>query len=166
MRRRSRSFVLILIVAAALVGCGEDETPRVLSFPNEPGGNPLVPEKALFPFPSDFYLEEDADTPTGRRLAIPQEALPDPLEAAAVVADGFTMMPSILVKLPGGIDLASLPDPADTAATTRDDSPVFLVEVGSWERVAALAHGALRQPGSQRAHRVDSAHGGRKARHA
>src|SRR5690606_35397172 len=95
--------------------------------------------RALLPFPSDFYLEADASTRTGRRLVIPQEALPEAIPSDVVTGDGYTMLPAILAKLPGGIDVASLPDPVDTGATTRDDASVFLIEIGSWTKMPVLA---------------------------
>lgn len=131
--------LLLAWCAGLFVACGGEDSDPPLSFPNEPGGNPLVPQKGLYPFPSDFYLEADDDTVTGRRLAVPQEAVPNPIVADAIVADGFSMMPQIVVALPGGIALDTLPDPRDTAATTRDDAPVFLVNASTGERVAALA---------------------------
>ena len=126
--------VLILLFAGA---CGED-LPK--DFPNQPGGNPVVPEIALLPYPSDYYLEEDPTTNTGFRLRIPQEALPEGmLDWLFTDADGFTMAPAILAWLPGGFDKGALPDPTDTGATLEDDSPVFLVNAETNERVPVLA---------------------------
>ncbi len=120
------------------VGCQDDSLPN--NFPNQPDGNPLVPSVALLPFPSDFYLVDDPDTATGRRLVFPQGALPDHVPPAIFDdADGFTMTPTILAWLPGGVDSASLPDPLNPGATLEDDSPVFLVETTGWTRVPVLA---------------------------
>jgi len=128
----------LLALIAFSGGCVDEPLPT--DFPNRPGGNPLVPTVALLPFPSDFYLVEDPTTVTGRRLSIPQEALPDHVPAGIFDdADGFTMTPTILAWLPGGVDLASLPDPLDPGATLEDDSPVFLVETTGWTRVPVLA---------------------------
>jgi pimeloyl-ACP methyl ester carboxylesterase len=54
-------------------------------------------------------------------------------------ADGFSMAPPILAFLPGGVELASLPDPRDEGATLEDDSSVFLVRAETFERIPALA---------------------------
>lgn len=128
----------LLVLVAIQGGCKDDPLPT--DFPNRPGGNPLVPSVALLPFPSDFYLVDDPSTITGRRLSFPQEALPEHVPAPIFDdADGFTMTPTILAWLPGGVDLASLPDPLDPGASLEDDSSVFLVETTGWTRVPVLA---------------------------
>lgn len=140
------ALVLAVVLAVVLVAAC-DEEPRA-DFPNLPGGNPLVPEVALYPFPSDFYLEADPSTATGWRVALPGEALParfdddepDPIPAAMFDGlDGFSIAPIILASLPGGIALESLPDPTVTDATLDDSSPVFLIDTRTWERVPVLA---------------------------
>ncbi len=129
---------LLLAMAASLAGCEDDPLPK--DFPNQPSGNPLVPSVALLPFPSDFFLVEDPSTLTGRRLSFPQEVLPEHVPAPIFEdADGFTMTPSILAWLPGGVALDSLPDPRDPGASLEDDSSVFLVETTGWTRVPVLA---------------------------
>ena len=112
------------------------------TFPNQPGGNPLVPEQAAYPFPSDFYLTEDATTPTGRRIEIPVEVLPEGLRSGADLfngIDGFSLIPLLLAYLPGGVDIATLPSPTDHGESVADDSTVFLVEEGTLERIPLLA---------------------------
>ncbi len=138
----NRMKLNVVVALGALVvfgvGCQDDSLPK--NFPNQPDGNPLVPSVALLPFPSDFYLVDDPDTVTGRRLVFPQGALPDHVPPAIFDdADGFTMTPTILAWLPGGVDSTSLPDPLDPGATLEDDSPVFLVETTGWTRVPVLA---------------------------
>jgi hypothetical protein len=143
------SPVLLLVAALALSACSDDGvqpdagpteggTPDG-GFPNKPGGNPLVPEMAAFPFPSDFYLVEDKTTATGYRVNIPQEALNKRIPAKLFnTYDGWPRIPSILARLPGGIDPKTLPDPTDPSITVSDSSPAFLVQVGTWKRVPIL----------------------------
>ena len=137
----------IMLVMASLVACSDDQPAQdaggqagdATTFPNKPGGNPLVPEVAAFPFPSDFYLEKDAKTETGYRVKIPQQALHKNIPASLFSsADGFSRIPMILAFLTGGIDKTSLPDPDDPALTVGDESPVYLVKVGTWARVPIL----------------------------
>lgn len=139
-RWASRPFTIVLVVAIFLVAaCGKKKDPLRSDFPNQPGGNLLIPEVALLPFPSDAYLVSDSATGTGRRVQIPQEALPEGIPAEIFAhADGFSMAPAILAWLPGGFDLASLPDPLDEGASLRDDCSAFLVNGRTGERVAAL----------------------------
>jgi hypothetical protein len=129
---------LVLALAGLAASCG-DSVRRIADYQNLPGGNPLVPEVAALPYPSDFYLVEDASTPTGRRLQLPDEVMPRSVDATLFQQDGYTIIPAILAYLPGGTDVASLPSPTDHAATIADDSSVMLVREGTWERVGILA---------------------------
>ena len=111
----------------------------LLTLPNLPGGNPLVPQYATLPFPSDFYLVADKTTATGYRVKIPQAALPKPIPATMFdKADGFARLPLVLAFLPGGIDPKSLPSPDDPSVTVTDASPVLLLKSGTWEKVPTL----------------------------
>ena len=136
------------------VGCSDDTQPTIdaglkdgaadtgkqdATFPNKPGGNPLVPEVASFPFPSDFFLKKDSTSPSGFRVDVPDEVLPKIIQGKIFnAADGFTRIPIILAYLTGGIDPKSLPDPADHALTVTDKSPVWLVKDKTWEKVPIL----------------------------
>lgn len=123
-------------------------------FPNQPGGNPLVPEIAALPFPSDFYLVDDPNTLTGRRMEMPAEAFPSSAQPNAAEfngADGFSFIPLLVAYLPGGVDVATLPSPVDHAESIADDSTVFLVEADSGERVPLLAEINANHPESTEA---------------
>lgn len=123
------------------VPADDDTGPEpITGIPNLPGGNPLVPEVALYPWPSDYYLVEDAATRTGRRVELPAEAMPGDLSPNVVAGhDGFTRIPAILAYFEGGIDPASLPDAGDPGASLASDSPVLLLREGDWEPVPVLA---------------------------
>ena len=149
--RKSLMIAMVLATASLALACSDDQpgadagpaadgqTAGDASFPNKPGGNPLVPEVAAFPFPSDFYLQKDAASETGYRVKIPQQALHKNIPAKLFsAADGFSRVPIILAYLTGGIDKKSLPDPDDPALTVGDKSPVYLVKVGTWARVPIL----------------------------
>lgn len=128
----------LLASTALLASCGSG-TRHIEDYQNLPFGNPLVPEVAALPYPSDFYLEDDASTPTGRRLALPAEVMPRGVDPALFDQDGFTIIPAIMAYLPGGTDVASLPSPTDHAQSITDDSSVMLVREDTWERVGILA---------------------------
>lgn len=130
--------LLVLALAGLAASCG-NSVRRIDNYTNLPGGNPLVPEVAALPYPSDFYLVDDPSTPTGRRLELPEEVMPRSVDATLFDQDGYTIIPAILAYLPGGTDVASLPSPTDHAATIADDSSVMLVREGTWERVGILA---------------------------
>ena len=148
-----RSAPLAALTLLVFLACSDDPAPALdaggglkdlapqadTTFPNMPGGNPLVPEVAAFPFPSDFFLIKDAKTVTGYRVNLPSAVMPKLVPASLLnSADGFTRIPSILAYLTGGIDPKSLPDPTDHALTVSDTSPVWLVKEKTWEKVPIL----------------------------
>ena len=134
---RPSSLLLLVPIALLAAACPPG---TITGLPNQPGGNPLVPDRAMYPFPSDLYLEADASTVTGRRVSIPAEALPPGFAPADWAAhDGFSRVPAILTWFAGGIDPTTLPDASDPGASTRDDSSVLLVEEGTWTRMPVLA---------------------------
>ncbi len=125
--------VLLLLLLSLLLGCpGEPEPEPITDLPNQPGGNPLVPDVALYPYPSDLYLVADSSTATGRSLELPAEALPQGLSPGTFEGhDGYSRVPAMLAWFIEGVDPASLPDAHDPSATTSPDSPVLLVEEGT-----------------------------------
>jgi pimeloyl-ACP methyl ester carboxylesterase len=112
---------------------------QLLEIENTPEGNPLVPEHPLLPFPSDFFLAQDDATRTGKSIQFPEEVVPRFLNSEMFAGiDGFSLIPPIVTFLPGGYDPDSLPDPYSPGATLEDDSPAFLLQGPSWERLPAL----------------------------
>ncbi len=134
-----RHRCLISLLALALCACSQDEE-LLAGIPNLAGGNPLVPEVALYPFPSEFYLVQDASSLTGRQLALPDEAMPGGLSPDNLLqADGFSRLPAILAFFEGGLDPESLPDIDDPSAAMASDPPVLLLREESWEAQPLLA---------------------------
>jgi hypothetical protein len=130
--------LLLIPVVLLCVACPPTET--ITGLPNQPGGNPLVPDRAMYPFPSDLYLEADTTTHTGRRVSFPAEALPPGFTPDLWAEDdGFSRIPAILTWFAEGVDPTSLPDPHDPGASTQPDSSVLLVEEGTWSRIPVLA---------------------------
>ena len=74
--------------------------------------DPIGGGQCLLPFPNDYFTKRDAGTPTGRRLALPRDAMPankdgvriDPREWNR--ADGFSPGQQITVRIPG-LDVAA-----------------------------------------------------------
>ena len=146
--------VTLMALVVPCISCSDDTQPALdagpadsasdsvkldATFPNKPGGNPLVPEVASFPFPSDFFLKKDSTTPSGFRVDVPDAVLPAIIQGKIFNdADGFTRIPIILTYLTGGIDPKSLPDPTDHGLSVGDNSPVWLVKEKTWERVPIL----------------------------
>ncbi len=134
----------LLAISLTLAACGSSSDPTETFDAGPETSNPIVPEIAAFPFPSDFYLVEDSTTATGRRVEIPEAALPDRVPAAVVEGmDGFSRIPVIATYFPGGIDPASLLALDDHAGSTASDAPVLLIEEGTWVAVPILAESDL-----------------------
>lgn len=137
---------LTLTVALTLLGCPSappdpEPTPAetITGIANQPGGDALVPDVAMFPFPSDFWTVADPDSPTGRRVSFPPGVLPEPMTPETYAGhDGFSRIPSLLAFFDATVDPATLPPLDSPGATLEDDSSVFLVREADWQRVPAL----------------------------
>lgn len=132
-------LLIPVLLSLLLAGC-ESPVETLTGLPNQPGGNPLVPDVGMYPWPSDLYLTADPSTETGRRLELPDAAMPDGLNSATLATDdGFTRIPAMLAWFREGIDPTTLPAADDPGATTREDSPIFLVEEDTWRLIPLLA---------------------------
>jgi len=135
----SHHAFLLLFAATAITGCKPDEEELLTGLPDDPGENPLVPDVAMFPFPSDFYLEADSSTLTGRRLVLDDAVIPEGVSATTLAsADGFSRAPALLAWFEGGIDGTSLPTIDDPSASMAANATVRLVRADSWEPVPLL----------------------------
>jgi hypothetical protein len=132
-------FATLLVASVLLSGCKPDGDELLTGLPDVPGENPLVPDVPMFPFPSDFYLEADPGTLTGRRLVLDDAFMPEGVTAATLAsADGFSRAPALLAWFEGGLDAGSLPDIDDPSAAMAADATVMLVRAESWEPVPLL----------------------------
>jgi hypothetical protein len=99
----------------------------------------------MLPFPSDFYTRNDRNSPTGKRINFPVQAMPQnrsdkPIDPSKYLAsDGFSQGQGIVLKVPG-IDTA-----ADVAANdfvgldelsryTEPDQRAVVIEVKTGKR--------------------------------
>lgn len=117
------------------------------------GCNPIAAEwDCLLPFPSDVFLRPDPSLPGGRRLDVPDGAVPRDLDGVAPdfegvhPTDGFSPSSQIGVFVPGGLDPAPLvAHTEDRAASTQPTSPTLLLDAETGERVAHFAELDARQ---------------------
>lgn len=122
--------------------------------------DPLVPTQCGFPFPSNVWLAEDANTVTGKHVAFGATTLPivsgtqknvDP--AAWADKDGFSPGQTILTHLPGAtVNGAASPDTIDTSLT--DNSPTIVINAETGERIphfAELDYSVITEPDEDRA---------------
>ena len=112
----------------------------VFEFPNQIGGNPINPESALYPYPSDFYLKVNPETGTGFEVSFPSEVLLKTMPAEAFEGqDGFSRLPMILSAWPRGVEQASLASTSDHGDTLLDESTTLLIEHDSLRRIPHVA---------------------------
>ncbi len=121
-------------------GCGgqppeADAAPPAAETIVPPGCNPLAFEHdCLLPYPSDVFLTDDPSQPSGRRLAIPDAALPKTKNGEAVdptrvhAADGFSHHPLLLAWFGGEIDPAGLVFHTDPSGSLTAASPTTLLD--------------------------------------
>ncbi|GMV40911.1 MAG: hypothetical protein AMXMBFR64_26270 [Myxococcales bacterium] len=111
------------------------------------GCNALAPEwSCLLPFPSDAFLQPDPSMPTGRRVEVPDAAVPRDLDDVApdfegvTPVDGFSVLPQIGVLIPGGIDDGPLVfHTEDLSLSMEWSSPTLLIDAETGERVMHFA---------------------------
>jgi hypothetical protein len=102
--------------------------------------DPLVPTQCGFPFPSNVYLVNDATTKTGKRVAIPKEAMPlsnvvGRLDPAMVAdSDGFSPGQTILTHLPNAA-VTGLPTQDSIASSILTTSPTILLDTSTGQLV-------------------------------
>lgn len=142
----------VLVCALIAVGCGSDGdngngngdgNGTSKSLPEH--CNPLSSTSCLHPWPSTFYLRQDATTETGYRVNYPQQALPItaeglPLEPARFnQPDGFSIGSQIIVTFDSGLLKQGLPTLDDLAASVTESSPIWIMEHDTGERVPLFA---------------------------
>lgn len=110
----------------------------------EGGCDPLVPEHCGLPFPSNAYLVEDASTASGRRVAFPEDVMPEASNGFRSspellnAADGFSPGAGPMTFLPGatGEGLVSPFSPEDSLL---DGSLTVILDAETGERVPHFA---------------------------
>jgi hypothetical protein len=130
-------------LALAAVACGDNSGDVEIETP--PQCNPLGGASCVTPWPSAIYEIDDPGTRTGRRLAIPADALPqnnggvrispDPLNAL----DGFSPAAPMLIAFSTGIDPSNLVHYSRYEASITPESPTVLVDMSTGELVHHFA---------------------------
>lgn len=106
----------------------------------EIGCDPIDPAACAFPWPSNLYLEEDADRPTGYTLAFGERTLPqtrqgdnwDPTPFRRM--DGYGLGASLMAFFPELND-TNLPDENAIAASLEDDAQIVWLELDAQNNV-------------------------------
>ncbi len=102
--------------------------------------DPLVPTMCGLPFPSTFFMREDATSQTGWRVALGATTLPisankyQPDPWIWNERDGWSILGSMLVDLPG-VSLTGVAGHDDISASIADSSLTIIVDAETGERV-------------------------------
>ena len=136
-----RFLIAISCTAIGLVGCQPEPTVETLEgLANVEGGNPIVPDVGLYPFPSGLYEVASDTTATGRRLSFANAPLPQGIDAEVFAPmDGYSRIPQITTRLDEAYDPAGLPDDQDPSVSLTPESPVLLLNLDTGEPSAILA---------------------------
>lgn len=151
LRLSLRATLLGLALGAATLPSCEDEVvaPAFIAVDRSPGCHPLgaadlvdgltSPATCLFPYPSFWNEAEDADSPTGVRVAIPAERLPfagpalDPTSFNK--ADGFSPVTPILVHFARDVDTSALAGIHSAERSLAADAAVQLIDLETGKHV-------------------------------
>ncbi|MEO8552452.1 MAG: hypothetical protein ABI678_20890, partial [Kofleriaceae bacterium] len=130
-----------IFFAGALLGACSSDT----ALPIESQCNPLGINHCMTPWPSSVFEVDDATTPTGRKLAIPDTTLPTNLDGDVIdpagwnKADGFSPAAPMVMSFPGGVSAEGLPPASDMTISLMPESPTVLIDMTTNERVAHFA---------------------------
>jgi hypothetical protein len=127
-------------LAPTLPGCGDDDGANGDVLPEERPCDPLSPSYCGFPYPNDLWTVEDPDSPTGKRLHLSNEMMPENDFGARSNpdafnrADGFSPAIAGLTHMPGAT-VQGLPTPVTIEASLASDSPTVLLDTTTGQRV-------------------------------
>ncbi len=125
---------------------GEDAVQVPITLELVEGCNPFATsDECLLPLPSAFYQAADPTSPTGVRVAIPQEGLPvepgaptldlDPINTA----DGCSPAGPILVHFGADIDPTQLTRQGELLESLVADNPIALFDLETGERIMFMS---------------------------
>ena len=146
-------------VGLDVVADSDGDAGSMVTVPDEPGCNPLVPEYCAYPFPSTFYLTEVESTETGFRTSLSEQAVPpNSSDAAAFLAefnttDGFGQSSPYVAIFPGGtIDTSVLPPEDDLSVGLSADAVTQIIDrdtgerLGNWSEIDLTGNTPDQQP--------------------
>lgn len=131
--------ILPLVLVAA---CGDNDDNK-LATPAQ--CNPLGGSACITPWPSAIYEVDDATSETGRRLAIPEGALPKNFDGIEVSPslynsqDGFSYAAPMVTAFETGIDGSNLLNPSQIEMSVTDASPTVVIDLSTGELVHHFA---------------------------
>ncbi len=157
---RAALSAFALLLAACPTGDDDDSAtvdPIDVDVPsNAEGTNPY---HSMLPWPSDQWLEDDATTETGKRLAYSDVAMPRNLSGDFFDVepyrrlDGFPLGSQPMTTFGDMIDMSNLAEEFEYDESLAADSPTVLIDLSTGERLAHYIQPDLRvdelDPGSE-----------------
>jgi len=147
MRQRLFAFPLLLSAFLGLtsIGCSDGTSQSLAPLAIPDGCNPIAfDHDCLLPFPSDYFLVDDAAMPSGKRVAFTEAALPKTANEVSfdVTADnpidGFSTHQPIMAFFSSGVTAEGvLFHTDDPAKTLLPDSKVLLIDASTGKPVPA-----------------------------
>ncbi len=132
--------VLACLLAVLPAACGGPS-----ALPVDASCNPLGANACMTPWPSSAFEVDDPSSATGRRLAIPERALPINIDDLPTdptgwnIADGFSPAAPMVMSFPGGVSPVGLPPNDNYDRSMAADSPTVILDMTTGERVAHFA---------------------------
>lgn len=148
MRTRSlvASFFLTSLAGLASIGCsGENGSSTLAPLAIPEGCNPIAFEHdCMLPYPSDFYLVDDASMPTGKRVELTEAAKPKTAAEASFdlmandPVDGFSTHQPIMAYFSTGVTAEGVLFHTDEPEKSLSaDSKVLLIDAETGKTVPA-----------------------------
>lgn len=139
------SFMLTSLLAAMSIGCSGSDSQQLTPLVIPEGCNPIASEHdCMLPYPSDYFLVDDAAMPSGKRVALTDAAKP---RTAAEVSfdltdgnpvDGFSTHQPIMAFFSKGVTAEGVVFHTDDPATSlKADSKVLLIDAETGKAVPA-----------------------------
>jgi hypothetical protein len=142
---RPRRMLTFAVGCAVVAGFAPSAASAGLSSGPANGCQPFSGDPCLFPFPNDLFTKHDSSSATGRRVHLPQDAMPTNTDDAQMstapydVADGFSPGSSIIVRVPGLDNPAALDETGaapltDIGQSLHPGEPIALVDAKNSSR--------------------------------
>lgn len=141
MKKIQKNYLVFISILILSLNCGGKK--NIVDIPA--GCNPISLDDCFLPFPSSYYLKEDAGTVTGFRVNIPDGVLPVNSDGVPLhpgpfnYADGFSPATPALAYFKEGIDSLTLPGISNIADSIQPASSIQIIEMPSGERVPLFA---------------------------
>lgn len=139
------SFILGSLLALSSLGCSGNETQSLTPLDIPEGCNPIAfDHDCLLPYPSDYFLVDDAAMPSGKRVALTEAAKPKTANEASFDVtvdnpiDGFSTHQPIMAFFSTGVTADGVVfHTDDPLSSLKPESKVLLIDTETGKAVPA-----------------------------